>query len=82
MIYAGKMIEEYENAYNMFQDEYANFESAFNQHVDEGVPFFESFGDLQTCLSLLGVMFRKEWRAKFFQRLGQSNIDKGEQQTT
>ena len=79
MIYAREMIKDYEKAYNNFQDEYANFESAFNQHVDEGVPLFESFEDLQASLSLLGVMFRKKWRAKFFQRLAQSNIDKGEQ---
>ena len=67
----------YNDARNLFQDEYANFEFAFDQHVTVGIPLFDNYHDLQVASALLGGMFKKEWRVSFFKKLAESTVAAG-----
>ena len=67
----------YNDARNLFQDEYANFEFAFDQHVTVGIPLFDNYHDLQVASALLGGMFKKEWRVNFFKKLAESTVAAG-----
>ena len=69
--------QSYEHGREIFQVDFVNFQLAFNMHVTDGIPLFTNYYDLQLTSGLLGAMFDKEWRIKFFEGAAKSCLTSG-----